>query len=60
MFEHKFKTGDTVEILSRRYDKAEGPFTVVRQMPSERGVNQYRIRSQTDGRERMVMENEVI
>jgi hypothetical protein len=60
MMTHKFETGETVEIISRRYEKPEGPFVVVRLMPSERGMNQYRIRSQTDGRERMVMENEVI
>jgi hypothetical protein len=60
MMPHKFQTGDNVEIVSRRYEKPAGPFVVVRQMPSERGMNQYRIRSTTDGRERMVMENEVI
>jgi hypothetical protein len=60
MMNHKFKTGEMVEIISRRYEKPEGPFVVIRQMPSERGMNQYRIKSQLDGRERMVMENEVI
>jgi hypothetical protein len=60
MMPHKFKAGEIVEIISRRYEKPEGPFVVVRQMPTERGMNQYRIKSQTDGRERMVMENEVM
>jgi hypothetical protein len=37
-----------------------GEFEVVRLMPSERGINQYRIRSLVDGHEWMVTEGELI
>ena len=54
---HKFETGETVSLAVRRYEDApEGPFTIVRVMPTERGVKQYRIRSNVDGHERIVSE----
>jgi len=44
---------------SRYMTKAQGSFKVVRQLPAEHGMNQYRIKSSTDGHERVVMECEV-
>jgi hypothetical protein len=42
-----------------RYAGSQGSFQIVRVLPSERGVNQYRVKSTQDGRERVVMEDEV-
>jgi hypothetical protein len=58
---HKYKLGQTVELL--RQDtllKPLGVFEVVRLMPTEHGVRQYRIRSRADGHERVVIESEII
>jgi hypothetical protein len=60
MSDHKFKTGETVRVLPSRYmTKAQGSFKVVRQLPAEHGMNQYRIKSSVDGHERVVLESEV-
>lgn len=60
MSDYKFKAGQTVRILPNRYAvKGNGRFTVMRVLPAERGMNQYRIKSTEDGHERVVMENEV-
>jgi hypothetical protein len=57
---HKFKAGQTVAVAPRRYNPLiGGRFTVVRILPTERGSNQYRIRSVADGHERVVMEGEI-
>lgn len=60
MVTHKFKTGQTVQIIAGGYlANARGTFTVVCVLPEEHGVYHYRIRSTLDGHERVVMENEV-
>ena len=60
MTSHKFKAGQTVAVAPRRYDpRIGGSFEVVRILPTERGNNQYRIRSIVDGHERVVMEGEL-
>ena len=57
---YKFKAGQAVTVAPRRYDpKIGGRFEIVRALPDERGNNQYRIRSITDGHERVVMEGEI-
>ena len=57
---HKFKVGQSVEfIASALHPRALGAFKIVRVMPSERGVLQYRIKSVLDGHERMVLESEL-
>jgi hypothetical protein len=57
---HRFETGATVLLTVRRYeDSPEGSFTIVRVMPTEHGVKQYRIRSNVDGHERIVSEAEL-
>jgi hypothetical protein len=57
---HKFKAGQAVTVAPRRYDpRLGGNFEVVRILPAERGNNQYRIRSVTDGHERVVIEGEI-
>jgi hypothetical protein len=60
MTTHKFKAGQTVTVVPRRYDfNIGGSFTVVRALPEERGNNTYHIRSVIDGHERVVMEGEI-
>jgi hypothetical protein len=54
---HKFKLGQSVEFVASDLRlKPLGLFKVVRVMPSERGIQQYRIQSEQDGHERVVME----
>lgn len=57
---HKFKVGQSVQfVASALHPKPLGAFTVTRQMPGERGMLQYRVKSVMDGHERMVMESEL-
>lgn len=57
---HKFKLGQSVEFLpSDLRLKPLGVFNIVRVLPSERGIRQYRIKSVMDGHERVVMEAEI-
>ena len=59
---HEFLSfvGQSVEfIASALHPKSLGAFKVVRVMPSERGLLQYRIKSVLDGHERMVLESEL-
>ncbi|MGH7002242.1 MAG: hypothetical protein ACREEA_12135 [Stellaceae bacterium] len=60
MIAHKFKTGQTVTIVANRARATpKGRFEIVRLLPTERGNNQYRIKSVMDGHERVVMESEL-
>jgi len=57
---HKFKPGQSVEfVASDRRFKPLGVFKIVRVMPSERGIQQYRIKSVMDGHERVAMEGDL-
>jgi hypothetical protein len=57
MTAYKFMIGQTVMIATRRYEnRPTGSFSVVRALPSEHGIKQYRIKSNTDGHERVVSE----
>lgn len=60
MKEHKFQAGQFVRLTARVLSPAPaGRYQVVRQMPPENYVNQYRIRSVEDGHERMVKESDL-
>ena len=60
MTAHKFKAGQSVTLIaSRLRAMPKGRFRVVRLLPAERGINQYRIQSTIDGHERVVMEGEI-
>ena len=61
MSEHKFSVGQAVEYFAgRRFDRlAGGAYTIVRLLPIEQNVPQYRIKSTRDGRERLVHEREI-
>ena len=57
---HKFKLGESVEIApSDLRLKQLGAFKIVRVLPSERGIQQYRVKSAMDGHERVVMESDL-
>lgn len=57
---HKFKIKQSVEFLgSYLRPKPLGRFQVVRVMPTEHGILQYRIKSLSDGHERVVTESEL-
>jgi hypothetical protein len=59
MADHKFKAGQTVTIVPGPVSAVRGLFKVVRALPTEHGVNQYRIKSDGDGHERVVTEDEI-
>jgi hypothetical protein len=60
MADHKFDVGQSVRIFSRiSVSDRSGHFTIVRVLPTERGIHQYRIKSEVDGHERVVTEEEV-
>lgn len=57
---YKFKLGQSVELVAGPHRLSPlGRFEVVRLMPSEHGLRQYRIRSLVDGHERMAVETEL-
>ena len=57
---HKFKLGQSVEFVASDFRlKPLGVFKIVRVMPSERGIVQYRIKSVMDGHERMALEGDL-
>ena len=56
----KFKLGQSVEIVASDLRlRPLGTFKIVRVMPSERGIRQYRIKSVMDGHERVAMEGDL-
>ncbi len=60
MTSHKFKVKQSVQFLgSYSRPKPLGRFQIVSVMPTERGIHQYRVKSLTDGHERVVMESDV-
>ena len=58
---HKFKAGQTVSYTPSGVGGADRnvKFEIVRLLPSERGVNQYRLKSILDGHERVALESEL-
>jgi hypothetical protein len=60
MTTHKFRPGQTVTIATRPYGETPaGSFSIVRALPTEHGIKQYRIKSSRDGHERVVSEAEL-
>ena len=59
MAAHKFRVGQLVTLHSKRHGVFAEQFEVVRLLPPEKGVFQYRIRSTMDGLERVVLESEL-
>jgi hypothetical protein len=57
---HKFAVGQIVRVLPSPVTRdVRGNFKVVRILPTEHGVRQYRVKSETDGHERVVSEGQV-
>ena len=61
MATHKFAPGQSVRFSPHRYEdsSARGMYTIVMRLPEEGNTPQYRIRAKTDGRERIVRENQL-
>lgn len=57
---HKFRTGQKVTLAPARFGAdRQGTFEIVRLLPEEHGVYQYRLKSALDGRERVATEEEI-
>ena len=58
---HKFQIGQTVHFAAglQHVSKARGYYQIVRLLPSDTRDHQYRIKSETDGHERVVWESEL-
>ncbi len=61
MTANKYQPGQTVTMVVRRYERTPGgSFRIVRRLPSENGIAQYRVQSVVDGHERVVSESELV
>ena len=62
MTAHKFTVGQTVRFSPDRNQEAtgRGSFKIVRLLPEEASVFQYRVKSQADGHERVVREDQLV
>lgn len=58
---HRFAVGQTVHFSPDRYQEgnARGSFKIVRLLPEEASIVQYRVKSQLDGHERVVREDQL-
>lgn len=61
MLAHRFAVGQTVRFSPDRNQEgtARGSFKVVRLLPEDASVFQYRVKSQLDGHERVVREDQL-
>jgi hypothetical protein len=61
MTSRKFAVGQTVRFSPDRHQiaSARGQFKVVRLLPEDASVFQYRVKSQADGHERIVREDQL-
>ena len=61
MSAHKFTVGQTARVLPDRYHGGAGPgsFKIARLLPEAVSVLQYRAKSQSDGHERVVREDQL-
>jgi hypothetical protein len=59
---HKFKAKQMVTYTPAGAGGADrnAKFEIVRLLPAERGINQYRLKSILDGHERVALESELI
>jgi hypothetical protein len=58
---HKYKLGQLVEFLPRSRDSniPPGHYKIQRQLPSDTGALQYRVKHAVDGHERVVVETQI-
>src|SRR5437764_808921 len=65
MAAHKYAIGQTVRFSPDRFDRHQvsstggGRFKVVRHLPETASILQYRVKSQVDGHERVVREDQL-
>lgn len=61
MATHKYAPGQSVRFSPHRYEdgSARGVYTVVTRLPETGNMPQYRIKAKTDGRERIVREDQL-
>jgi hypothetical protein len=61
MSAHRFTVGQTVHFSPDRNQEgaARGSFKVVRLLPEDTSILQYRVKSQLDGHERVVREDQL-
>jgi hypothetical protein len=60
MIEYKFRAGQSVELhFPKGSYQAPGPFSVVRRLPFDGRENQYRLKSDSDGHERVAAESDL-
>ncbi|HWB51108.1 MAG TPA: hypothetical protein VG651_18500 [Stellaceae bacterium] len=61
MSTHKFAAGQSVRFSPHRFEdgSARGLYTVVTRLPEAGNMPQYRIKAKTDGRERVVREDQL-
>jgi hypothetical protein len=61
MSAHKFAVGQTVRVAPDRFQGGGRPgnFKIVRLLPETASVFQYRVKSQLDGHERVVREDQL-
>jgi hypothetical protein len=60
VIEYKFDAGQTVELhFPKGSWQAPGPFSVVRRLPFDGRENQYRLKSKSDGHERVAAESDL-
>ena len=62
MATHKFAPGQSVRYLPDRneYSSARGLYIIATRLPETGNIFQYRIRAKTDGRERVVREDQLV
>lgn len=58
---HKYGAGQSVRFLPHRFEdgSARGVYTIVMTLPETGNIPQYRIKAKTDGRERVVREDQL-
>ena len=60
MQSHKFKIGRTVQMVANEHRLTSlGSFEILLALPIERGIPQYRLKSLTDGHQRVALESEL-
>jgi hypothetical protein len=59
MAQHRFKVGDVVTLARSFLKMPDGPFEVIRLLPSDSADPAYRIKSRSESYERAVREYEI-
>jgi hypothetical protein len=58
---HKFKVGQTVDLVPRTFPSAaRGRYEIISLRPAEGGDPQYRVKSKSESHERVVSESDLV